>query len=72
VRAPQHNTDIIKIAEGFTGPPVYRKTAVAVMLTVKQFDDAIIGEKRSILLMINHGINPGLTGYVCFDRYMQL
>ena len=42
------------------------------MLTVKQFDNAVIGEKRRRLLMIIHGFNPALTGYVCSDRYMQI
>lgn len=42
------------------------------MLTEKQFDNAVIGEKRRRLLMIIHGFNPALRGYVCFDRYMQL
>lgn len=42
------------------------------MLTVKQFENAVTGEKRHRLLMIIHASNPALTGYVCFDRYMQL
>ena len=42
------------------------------MLTVKQFDNAVIGEKRCRLLMIIHGFNPAVKGYVCSDRYMQI
>ena len=42
------------------------------MFTVKQFDNAVISEKRRRLLMIIHGFNPALTGYMCPDRYMQL
>ena len=42
------------------------------MLTVKQFGNAVIGEKCRRLLMIFHGFSPALTGYVCFDRYMQI
>ena len=42
------------------------------MLTVKQFDNAFIGEKRRRLIMIIHGFNPALTAYVCYDRYMQI
>ncbi|WP_336717720.1 hypothetical protein [Pantoea ananatis] len=38
---------------------------------IKQFDNAVIGEKRRRLLMSIRASNPALTGYVCFDSYMQ-
>lgn len=42
------------------------------MITVKQFDDAVIGKKHLRLLMIIHGFNPTLTGNVCINWYVQL